>query len=560
MNHIIVTQGTASFDEFARINNHQDVELLFAKDRVLKISTKINELLGKLDESFLVITSSDVILPDGWLDGVPELLGKTNKKWTNCVALTAEGITAFQHGYASDYRVSHLVEAGYEAVSTIELPVTSSSSDFVLINLKELRAQFPNGFAGFENESFHLWFCFELSLVGLSVIASPSMATYIPNRRRGLKIKPRVEKNLIDFIGSNLNTKHYLTTSGNYRITLSPDTNLKRMPVSLRDFFLRGLENNRVAPSLTIVTRTQFTRPKELSRCLKSITSFASHFGGSSLRLVIVSDRPIPDDLQIPKDFTFIESRVEKDRDSRFILVGEAVSKVESDYYLFVDDDDWMFPNNAGALRQLLSICPSDSVIFSDSRHYHEQRLDPDNVFVGTSLKPGRFFPGDKYPGSISGVNNNPFCSVVFPKSTFRDLPESAYSGIQYAEDYFLVLRTLYQDALPVVLKGELVGISIRESGNTVTEFGHVKWLRAKANVAHQLANSGGLTSGKFLSSLMDERRGTQPLIIRAFRVFFDGRLFWFAIQSGVLGKIFSGEVSLRYVFSKVSSLIRRGW
>jgi hypothetical protein len=109
-------------------------------------------------------------------------------------------------------------------------------------------------------------------------------------------------------------------------------------------------------------------------------------------------------------------------------------------------------------------------------------------------------------------------------------------------------------------LPGELVGISIRESGNTVTEFGHIKWLRAKANVAQQLANGKGIASGKFLASVINEESSSKPLIQRILRVLLDGRLLRFAIQSDVIGKVLRGEVSLRYVLSKVSGLVKRGW
>jgi hypothetical protein len=297
-----------------------------------------------------------------------------------------------------------------------------------------------------------------------------------------------------------------------------------------------------------------------LVRCLESVLSFAAQYNEEALNLVLVSDSPKPFEVEVPDVFEVVTVKVPEGKDSRFILVGEAVSRINSDYYLFVDDDDWMFPNNAASLRRLIRVCPEDSVVFADARHYSEQRNLDDSIYVGNKVLPGRFFPGSNFPGSLTGVNNNPFCAVVFPRATFEDLTPETYWGVEYAEDYFLILRTLYKDCPPVVLQGELVGISIRESGNTVTEFGHLKWLRAKANVAQQLANSKGLSSGKFLTSLLSEEGSNRPLIQRIFRVIFDGRLLRFAIQSDVLGKMLRGEVSIRYVFSKISGLIRRGW
>jgi hypothetical protein len=361
-------------------------------------------------------------------------------------------------------------------------------------------------------------------------------------------------------VSQKVNCKEFRTTRGKVRIPISFEANLRNVPPSVNELFLGSFDPAGSAPRLAIIIRTQFKRPAELVRCLESVLSFAAAYNEETLKLVLVSDSPKPVEMAVPDVFEVVIAKVPEGKDSRFILVGEAVSRVSSDYYLFVDDDDWMFPNNAASLGRLIRVCPQDSVVFADARHYSEERKIDGSIYVGNKVLPGRFFPGSNFPGSLTGVNNNPFCSVVFPRATFDGLTRETYSGVEYAEDYLLILRTLYKDCPPVVMQGELVGISIRESGNTVTEFGHVKWLRAKANVAQQLATSKGLASGKFLTSHSNAEVGSKPLIQRVFRVLFDGRLLRFAIQSDVLGKMLRGEVSIRYVFSKISGLIKRGW
>jgi len=560
MTHLIVTKGSASFQEFVRVNELQEEVVTQAGQDGVSISGKINSLLQSKSQDFVVIASSDIVLPDGWLETVSQRMDGVASKWNSCVALTAVGVSPFRYGYSATYLVDHLVEAGYQGMSQIETPVTSSSPEFVLLDLARLRAKLPGGFRGFSDEDFGVWFSLELALVGLNVFSSPSMATYAPRRKRLGESRSQSDKALIQFVGENTNCKEFQTTRGKVRIPLAVETNLRATPPTIKNLFLAGLDFSGNAPRLAIVTRTQFKRPEELMRCLESVISFAAQYNDENLRLVLVSDSPIPPEFNVPEVFEVLTVKLPQGKDSRFILVGEAVSRIESDYFLFVDDDDWMFPNNAASLRQLLTVCPQDSVVFADARHYSEERGVDDSIYVGNNVVPGRFFPGSNFPGSLAGVNNNPFCAVVFPKATFEDLTPNTYSGIEYAEDYFLVLRTLYKDCSPFVLQGELVGISIRESGNTVTEFGHLKWLRAKANVAQQLANSKGLSSGKFLTSLSNEEGARKPLVQRIFRVIFDGRLVRFAIQSNVLGKVLRGEVSLRYVFSKISGLIKRGW
>jgi hypothetical protein len=139
-------------------------------------------------------------------------------------------------------------------------------------------------------------------------------------------------------------------------------------------------------------------------------------------------------------------------------------------------------------------------------------------------------------------------------------LDSSVYSSVEYAEDYFLILKTLYQDSVPFVFDGQLVGISIREAGNTVTEFGHVKWLRAKANVANSLATVPGLSKGKFSYVSMALSGRSRSLSIRIWGTLFDGRLWKVVVQYKILVKILNGQISLKYAASKLLSLIKQGW
>ena len=386
------------------------------------------------------------------------------------------------------------------------------------------------------------------------------MSAFLPNGHRHNLSAARPTKETMDFVSSNLNSRSIVTTRGKFNLPLNRDTNLQNFPPSTEKLFLDSLSRTGQEPKLSIVTRTQFKRQAELNRCLETVLSFASHYGNQNVNLILVSDSDPPRDFQLPEGFELLVANVPDEKDSRFLLVGEAVSRVRSEYYLFVDDDDWMFPNNASALRRMLSICPPDSVVFADAKHYLEARVAGESLFVGNKISNGRFFPGAQFMGSLSGVNNNPFCSVVFPRKTFDELEASVYSSIEYAEDYFLILKTLYQNSIPFVFDGQLVGISIRDSGNTVTEFGHLKWLRAKANVAHSLANVPGLSKGKFVQMSRGSNGRSSFLLARIWRTLFDGRLFRIAVQYNIVIKILRGQISAKYAISKLLALIKQGW
>jgi hypothetical protein len=468
-------------------------------------------------------------------------------------------VSTFQHGYGITKVIDYLIEGGYRAVTNIEVPVTSSSSELVIVDLRRLRASLPVGFSGFLDADFDVWFCLELALSSLHVVASPIMSAFLPNgRRRGLVNKPSNE--LLSFVANKANLKRFATVRGEFSVPFSADFDVESPPPPLEDLFLNAITTTKPPPTLTVITRTQFKRTFELKRCLDSVISFAAHYGMEFLNLVLISETQPPKGFLLPNGYQFIQAKILQERDSRFLLVGQAVSEVISDYYLFVDDDDWMFPNNASLLRKVLHSCPQESILFADSRHYIEDRKVDGQIFVGNIISYGRFFPSTLFMRSLSGVNHNPFCSVVFPRKTFEDLGPEVFKSVEYAEDYFLILKSLYQESVPIVFEGQLVGISIRDSGNTVTEFENPKWLRAKANVAHSLANLPSLSRGKFVQH--PEEVGARKMIFvrSVFRTLFDGRLLRAVIRYGIPGKILSGQVSLKFAISKLVSLVRTGW
>jgi hypothetical protein len=559
MTSLIVYRGSASFEDFVQNNAVGDYETFFLGEEKSSISKQLNSLIRDGGEDFAVIAVSDLVLPDGWLDSVPDLAKKVRANWPSSVAITGAGLTLFEHGYATEKVLDYLVEVGYEGATNIEMPVVSSNPELIVIDLELLREFFPNGFMGFLDADFHLWFCLELAVKSLNVVASPLMSAFMPNGNRRKQLGAQPSSELLDYVAERANVKSFETFQGKYSIPFNPGFDLLSAPPSLETLFLGPTRSYNKPPSLTVITRTQFERVSELKRCLDSVMSFASHYGEHLVNRLLVSDSPYPQNFNLPQGFQFVQATVPQGKDSRFMLVGEAVSSVSSDYYMFVDDDDWMFPNNASALRQMLDICPRDSVVFADSRHYIEDRDREDSIFVGNKLTNGRHFPGNRFMGSLAGVNNNPFCSVIFPRKTFEDLDSKVYSSVEYAEDYFLILKTLYQESVPFVFDGQLVGISIRESGNTVTEFGHPKWLRAKANVAYSLANTPALSKGKFVHMRQSTMR-SGSLLARIWRTLFDGRLWKLAFQYKILEKIISGQISPKYAVLKLVSLIRKGW
>lgn len=560
----LVLQGKTSPQEFLKVNSISSSSVVFIDDSdKTSISKELNRLLLSDSESHVAVLTSDLILPAIFVNQARESMIKVQNRWPTCVATTARGISLFEHGYNPSRRIDYLVVAGYERLVNIETPVVSSSADFVLIDLLAIRSQGFAGFATNENDDFDVWFSLELSLKNCNVIASPIMAAFSPNSVHVSRSAQQLTQTSLDFIEREFNARKIETLRGSFVLEINAQDAIPTGKPVIEEYFLKSLVLDRKVPILTIVIRTQFKRLASLRRCLASVLSFAAAYDDESLRIVLVSDRPAPTDLVVPSEVEFVSFEHQPGKDTRFLLVADAVDHAKSEYYHFVDDDDWLFPNNALKLKQFLSLSPKESVFFADTQHFLEGDWQDNGIDSAKKFlsKPGPAFPGNLFMRGLAGRNHIPFCGVVLPGSIFANLSRESFENVEYAEDYFLILTALYQNITPIVFGHLLAGISIRDEGNTVTEFGAVKWQVAKANVAYHLVNNS-INSGKFDSPNASSGRGRRKhtVIFRAFRVLFDGRLWGMARRVGVFSKLLSGQVSLRFVFMKIRTLIKQGW
>jgi hypothetical protein len=212
----MVYRGRASFEDFVQNNAVGDYETFFLREGKSSISKQLNSLIRDGGNDFAVIAVSDLILPDGWLDTVPELAKKVRDNWPSSVAITGAGLTVYEHGYAPEKVLDYLIEAGYEGATNIELPVVSSNPELIVIDLERLRRYFPNGFIGFLDADFHLWFCLELAVKSLNVVASPLMSAFMPNGNRGKQSGAKPSSVVLDYVAKNVNVKSF-ETSETYR-------------------------------------------------------------------------------------------------------------------------------------------------------------------------------------------------------------------------------------------------------------------------------------------------------------------------------------------------------
>lgn len=265
------------------------------------------------------------------------------------------------------------------------------------------------------------------------------------------------------------------------------------------------------APKVEIIVRTQFRRLSLLERTVASCAAAALE-GGSlcGVRVRLVSDRPEMKSSQIERHLQEISPQMEVTvdwfsvrprRHSRTDLMLHAIETSESDYILFVDDDDFVFP---GAFPVLGRVLPPGAPILAvgTTRTYREVwSEDPagnnGKRFSGRALKDFRSGHSISSRGilrSFSGENYIPICGLVMPREQLVSrLKESLALG-DYLEDYFMLLRLLSSSKLELELFDcDFAGISHRELENTVHESDRSRWNASYATFFQELSSNNDI-------------------------------------------------------------------
>jgi hypothetical protein len=262
---------------------------------------------------------------------------------------------------------------------------------------------------------------------------------------------------------------------------------------------LRAATARRKKRSVAIVTRTQFKRPLMLKRTLDTVRAFVCAAGETAdFASYVVTDAveaASPSELDksrsLPQDSTLLRADLSRTGDTRYLLVDFAAKNIEADYFWFIDDDDWIFPNEAERLGLVISGSPLNSIIFLGCQHFSEQSLsgnaDDATTFRSTA---GRYYAATNFLASLSGSNHTPFCGQLFPRGTLLAIPSKVYASVTYYEDYMTTLFALLAaNCFPVAVDKLFVGISVRESGNTITETDRTKWNRSMSELVSHMVN-----------------------------------------------------------------------
>jgi hypothetical protein len=261
--------------------------------------------------------------------------------------------------------------------------------------------------------------------------------------------------------------------------------------IGLFDSTLQRLRGK--SPSVTICCRTQFRRLEMLERAITSfsIAEIASR-GKLKLEATLITDCPPEAAVSHLRTFqakfpllglqcwTHV---VREPRSSRTDLILAAIERAETDYIWFVDDDDYVLPGAPEALARTL-IPAEETIVVGNSLQMYETWLD--GAFVESKL--ANRFSSRKLYNILSGANHVPVCGYLLPLSKAKSILSMKRALGDYYEDYFILLSFLCAPRADVrLLDADLAAVSIRDTGNTVTQTDRSQWNSSLATFMQEI-------------------------------------------------------------------------
>jgi hypothetical protein len=482
---------TQEADDFLRFQGRNAVDSSSSRE-VAGVGAALAAVRAAVDSEdgrWACFVSADVFLPGNYAEGLVKIIAELDREWPNWGCAAACARTPFHSGYLGQNVVRYSGSPGaFPNRMSTALPAMMLEGEIFLLNLSALReagVTIPrlDGAIGLDTV-----LSVATLAAGRGLMVVPGLAAWRPHSK--VEAGADVDAAVIDYLAGQIANRTIETSRGVLELG-SADRQLypakgRNLPIDSLRYACLGRPQRKVA----IVTRTRFTRIALLQRVIRSVQSFVAAAGKEThFEHHIISDQRAPSSFKALKNMHFVE--VEQGRDSRFLLVAHAVKAIDADFFWFVDDDDWLFPNAAERLALLLMSVPVDALIVVDCQQFDE------HPFPGTSeddvaqyvSSPKQHMPAERFFGALSGQNFTPFCGAIFPRTALLALPDELVGQVTYLEDYTILLSTLLGKYQVFQCRVLMAGISIRKSGNTITEVDRTKWDQNMARVISYLVN-----------------------------------------------------------------------
>ncbi|MBB4096126.1 hypothetical protein HGG72_11765 [Ochrobactrum pecoris] len=448
------------------------------------------------EDDYALFVHDDVFLPISINDYVLTLIDELNTNWPNWGICGNAGITA--PALAGGGRACRFLfdPHGGPSLGGLVLPAETVDGNTILLNCRALRnaaVRLPS-FEGFQFYDISL--SVETLAGGLAVLLAPQLACYHNSKGNQSEFDRAFgSKALIEYLSGKLVNRSVNSLNGILKL---PFTGEKQGQFDICTTSLRNAAVGRPEAKVAFVIRSQFRNVPLLLRAITSTLAFAAATDNRSIKTYVVTENSDHAAIaNFPTNVGILAADCPAATDTRNHLINAAVNSISEDFVLFLDDDDWVFPNEAAYIADLLTCLPPCASLVVESQRFSEAiMVAGETDWRNSSLRPQRRFVAQDWPKNFTGNNYIPMCGAFYSRIVLSQQPTETYEKITYHEDFTVSLFALLNPNSVFFSVPKLIsGISIRDVrsnvANTVNVTDRTKWNQSQAELAHYLcANS----------------------------------------------------------------------
>jgi GT2 family glycosyltransferase len=455
----------------------------------------LNSVIATDERPYVCLVHDDVTFGSDFASRVESLISRLNRDWPNWGVVGNTGLLSFRFGFDPTGALRYVADPHHGPnLQGHVLPAQSIDGNTMLLNVRALRQRgvvLPdwNGF-----QLYDIVLSIETIRAGLGVLVAPELACWHGSGgSQDAFDSAAASEGFRDYLSRRVTNRIVKTLNGEVCAGLKGTSIGRDERVDLDLDSLRSAASQRPPRTVAICIRTQFKRPLLLRRTLETTSAFVVSAGGSTRFVVyILTDKPEREPDFVADHADVVTMTEEGGSDSRNQLVRHAANNIDADWFWFVDDDDWLFPNEAERLGLVLNVIPLHSTILLDTQHFEEKISEKDTAIGGSYRgKEARLFPAQDFAKSLGGQNYIPMCGMIVSRQVLKAIPNFVYDRVIYYDDFSLLLHALLSpDVLPIVVDRLYAGISLREFGNSVSETDQAKWDMSMGNLVASITCS----------------------------------------------------------------------
>lgn len=487
----IAARNSQSEDQFKR-NNPDAVNCVFHKNNISLFDLLQDIIDGK--EDYVFFAHDDVFLPSCVNKNIKNLIDKLNSEWPKWGICSNAGIIAPEAADGS--RICRFIfdpHAGNN-LSGFIMPAESVDGNSILLNCRALRdaqVKLPkfNGFQGYD-----LSLSIETIGAGLAVLVAPQLACYHTSGGNLNQFNDACKsKNFLNYLATKIVNRSITTLNGTLELPFLFKNNGRF------DLPRKALQNaivGRAEASVAIVIRTQFRNINLLKRAILSALAFDASLETGRAQIYLVTDKPVSKDISdLESKVTIVSSSFETKTDTRNLLVEKAIECVSESHILFLDDDDFIFPNESSFILKILTCVPKTANLVVDSLLFDESSpSDGTDNLQNSFLKIKCRYYSSEWPLNLKGNNHVPMCGIFYSREILLEQPKDTYQNVDLFEDYTLSMYSILNQkslffSIPIIVSGICVREVNSSIPNTVNVNDRTKWSRSLSEVSFLLSN-----------------------------------------------------------------------